>query len=68
MISASALDDLRRKHLVTTAAGKWVVLRRSSKSGGMVGPCPVHSLKTGATAFECWSASQICPRCETHHG
>lgn len=67
MISASALDDLRRKHPVPTVASKWVTLRRSSKAGRMVGPCPIHSIKTDAkdaTAFECWSDGWVCARCQ----
>lgn len=67
MISDAALEELRARNPVTSVATKWVALRRGGKAGRMVGPCPVHSIKTDAkdaTAFECWSDGWVCARCQ----
>lgn len=67
MISPAALADLRERNPVTEVAGKWVGLRRATRKGRMVGPCPIHSLDRRAkdsTSFECWADGWVCARCQ----
>lgn len=66
MIPDAALDDLRARNSVTTVAGKWVALRRSSRAGWLVGPCPLHSSNPSArdsTSFECNDERWVCASC-----
>ncbi|MBB3771541.1 hypothetical protein FHS55_002140 [Angulomicrobium tetraedrale] len=66
MITPAALEDLRRRNPVPEVAGKWVSLRRGTKTGRMVGPCPLHSKDPHAkdsTSFECWSDGWVCAHC-----
>lgn len=66
MISDSALNDLRARNPVTSVAGKWVALRRSSRAGWLVGTCPLHSSDPSArdsTSFECNDERWVCVSC-----
>ncbi|MDQ0349751.1 DUF7146 domain-containing protein [Ancylobacter vacuolatus] len=67
MISESSLADLRARNPVSDVAGKWVSLRRGSRKGRLIGPCPLHSPDPHAkdsTAFECWGDGWVCARCQ----
>lgn len=67
MISEAALEDLRARNPVPDIAGSWVSLRRGSKAGRMVGPCPMHSTNPQArdsVSFECWAEGWVCAACQ----
>lgn len=67
MISASSLDDLRDRNPVPTIAGRWVALRRGTKAGHMVGPCPICSpdpASRTAARFECEADKWVCAVCQ----
>ncbi|MCS0503611.1 DUF7146 domain-containing protein [Ancylobacter mangrovi] len=67
MITASALDDLRARNPVPDIAGRWVSLRRGSRAGRFIGPCPLHSKDPHAkdsTSFECWADGWVCATCQ----
>lgn len=67
MIPEAALADLRARNPVTTVAGKWVALRKSTrKKWQMVGPCPIHSkdrMAKDSVSFECDAERWICAAC-----